>query len=180
MEQPERQQQPEPEKPDQPVQPVQPDQSGSGRGIYLRMVRDFRAQPEAVYKAWTDLSHVTDWWGPEGFIVPEDRVSMDSREGGRYQACMVNTITGDELWWGGTLERLDPPDHLSMTQQWEQPDGTPASNTTLITVDLEPHDGGTQMSFAQGPFPNTGDRDGHETGWNSSFSRLADYLARRA
>ena len=101
------------------------------------MVRDFRAQPEAVYNAWTDLSHVTDWWGPEGFIVPEDRVSMDSREGGRYQACMVNTITGDELWWGGTLERLDPPDHLSMTQQWEQPDGTPASNTTLITVDLE-------------------------------------------
>lgn len=173
MAQPERQQEPEPEKTTPPAQP------DSARGIYLRMVRTFRAQPDAVYKAWTNLAHVTDWWGPEGFIVPEDRVSMDSREGGQYRACMVNTITGDELWWGGTLERLDPPDHLSMTQQWQQPDGTPASNTTLITVDLEPHDGGTQMSFAQGPFPDTRDRDGHETGWNSSFSRLAAYLARR-
>ncbi|KPN17678.1 MULTISPECIES: SRPBCC family protein [unclassified Arthrobacter] len=168
------------EQPEKSQQPDQPNQSGSGRGIYLHMVRDLRAQPDAVYNAWTDLAHVTDWWGPEGFTVPEDRVRMDSREGGEYRACMVNTITGDELWWGGTLERLDPPGHLSMTQRWEQPDGTPASNTTLITVDLEPHDGGTRMAFAQGPFPDTRDRDGHETGWNSSFSRLAEYLARRA
>lgn len=159
---------------------AQRESTGSGRGIYLRMARDFSAEPAAVYRAWTDFAHATDWWGPEGFIVPADRVSVDDREGGSYKACMVNTITGDELWWGGTLERLDPPDHLSMTQQWEQPDGTPASNVTLITVDLEPHDAGTHMTFQQGPFPDTRDRDGHETGWEQSFHRLANYLARSA
>lgn len=157
---------------------AQPAESGSRRGIYLEMVRSFAAQPEAVYNAWADLAHATDWWGPEGFIVPADRVSVDDREGGKYKACMVNTITGDELWWGGTLERLDPPDHLSMTQQWEGPDGTPASNLTLITVDLEPHNGGTQMTFRQGPFPKAEDRDGHETGWSQSFHRLSNFLAR--
>ncbi|WP_433123132.1 SRPBCC family protein [Arthrobacter koreensis] len=165
-----------------PKQPEYPEQTErpARRGVYLQMVRDLRAQPDAVYGAWTDLTHVTDWWGPEGFIVPADRVHMENREGGTYRACMVNTITGDELWWGGTFERLDPPEHLSMTQRWEQPDGTPASSTTLMTVDLEPHDGGTQMSFAQGPFPSGKERDSHETGWNSSFSRLAAFLARRS
>ena len=158
----------------------QPAESGAGRGFYLHMVRDFRAGPDAVYRAWLDLSDAAQWWGPEGFMVPEDRVSIERREGGRYQACLVNAITGDELWWGGTLERLDPPDHLSMTRRWEQSDGTPAGSTTLLTVDLEPRDGGTQMSFAQGPFPNAAEKDGHETGWNESFSRLADYLARTA
>ncbi|WP_312180470.1 SRPBCC domain-containing protein [Arthrobacter sp.] len=157
---------------------AQPAERGSGRGTYLHMVRDFAAEPAVVYDAWADLAHASDWWGPEGFTVPADRVSVDDREGGIYEACMINTGTGEELWWGGTLERLDPPDHLSMTQQWKEPDGTPASNLTLITVDLEPHDGGTQMTFRQGPFPGTEDRDGHEIGWNQSFNRLSKFLAR--
>ena len=154
-----------------PVSPQSPDNE-------LRMVRDFPVPQQAVYDAWADLSAAGEWWGPEGFIVPADRVSSENRVGGTYRACMVNTITGDELWWGGVLRDLDPPDRIAMTQEWQAPDGTPASSETLITVDLSPHDGGTRMSFRQGPFSDRRDVDGHQTGWNSSFDRLSRYLVR--
>ena len=147
-------------------------------GNDLLMVRDFPVPPQAVYDAWADLSHVTDWWGPEGFIVPAERVSVDERVGGSYRACMVNTITGDELWWGGVLKDLEPPTRMAMTQQWQGPDGAPVSPETLITVELAPHHEGTRMTFRQGPFQDRRDLDGHESGWSSSFDRLSRYLAR--
>lgn len=152
--------------------------SPQGAEHELLMVRDFPVPQQAVYDAWADLAHATDWWGPEGFIVPPERVSIDNRVGGTYRACMVNTLTGDELWWGGTLRELKPPDRLVMTQEWQSPDGTPSSPETLITVDLAPHDGGTRQTFRQGPFADRRDLDGHQSGWNSSFDRLSRYLAR--
>ncbi|MFJ7748830.1 SRPBCC domain-containing protein [Arthrobacter sp. NPDC097144] len=152
--------------------------SPAGGENQLLMVRDFPVGPQAVYDAWSDLTGVTDWWGPEGFLVPADRVRVENRAGGSYRACMVNTLTGDELWWGGTLRELRPPDHLAMTQQWQSPDGTPSSPETLITVDLAAHHGGTRMTFRQGPFSTRRELDGHQTGWNSSFDRLSRYLAR--
>ncbi|GAA3290129.1 SRPBCC domain-containing protein [Arthrobacter citreus] len=152
--------------------------SPQGSDDELLMERNFPVPQQAVYDAWTNLSSITDWWGPEGFIVPADRVSIDRRVGGTYRACMVNTLTGDELWWGGVLKDLEPPDRLAMTQEWQSPDGSPSSPETLITVDLAPHDGGTRMTFRQGPFSNRRDVDGHQSGWNSSFDRLSRYLAR--
>lgn len=144
----------------------------------LLMVRDFPVPQQAVYDAWADLSHATDWWGPEGFIVPADRVSSEDRVGGAYRACMVNTVTGDELWWGGVLTDLDPPNRIAMTQKWLDPDGKPASSETLIRVELAQHGAGTRMTFRQGPFSDRRDVDGHQSGWNSSFDRLSRYLAR--
>lgn len=154
-----------------PVSPQGPDNE-------LLMVRNFPVPQQDVYAAWTTVKQATDWWGPEGFIVPADRISIDGRVGGIYRACMVNTITGDEMWWGGVLKDIDPPNRLAMTQEWQSPDGTPASAETLITVELAPHDGGTRMTFRQGPFATPRDADGHQAGWNSSFDRLARYLAR--
>lgn len=152
--------------------------SPQGAENELVMVRDFPVPQQAVYDAWTHPSRATDWWGPEGFIVPTDRVSIDGRVGGTYRACMVNTSTGDELWWGGVLRELDPPNRLAMTREWQEPDGSAASAETLMTVDLAPHENGTRMTFRQGPFSDHREIDGHQAGWNSSFDRLSRYLVR--
>ena len=151
---------------------------------FLHMVRDLPAGPSEIYAAWMDLTRITSWWGPEGFLVPPDRVTSHRQVGGDYQACLVNTITGDEKWWGGEYRILDPPNRFEVTQQWQEADGTPVSAQTVIDVQLAPlpdREGGpvTRMTLRQGPF--SGDRDllGHETGWNASFSRLAGYLARQ-
>ena len=151
---------------------------------YLHMVRDLAAGPSAVYAAWADLSRITSWWGPEGFIVPPDRVSAHEQVGGNYQACMINVVSGDELWWGGEFRILDPPHQLEATQQWQEADGSPTGPQRLINVDLRPlgdRDGEavTRMTFRQGPFSDDRELRLHLSGWDASFSRLAGYLARQ-
>ena len=151
---------------------------------YLHMVRDLPSGPSAVYTAWTDLARITSWWGAEGFVVPPDRIWAHQYVGGNYQACMVNTISGDELWWGGEYRILDPPHRLELTQQWQQADGSPAGPVRVINVALEAladRDGPavTRMMFREGPFPAGRVIEGHEDAWSEAFRRLAGYLARR-
>lgn len=151
---------------------------------YLLMVRDLPSDSADVYAAWADLSRITAWWGPAGFIVPPERITDHRRIGGDYHACLVNTVTGDEMWWGGEYRILDPPNRFEVTQQWQQANGSPVGPLTVIDVNIAPlmNSGGhplTRMTLRQGPF--TGDREllGHQSGWNQSFSRLAGYLARQ-
>ncbi|WP_146362600.1 SRPBCC family protein [Arthrobacter yangruifuii] len=151
---------------------------------FLHMVRDLPSGPSAIYSAWIDLAGITAWWGAEGFIVPPDRVSANQHEGGDYQACMVNTVTGDEVWWGGEYRILDPPRQFEVTQQWRHADGSPAGPVRVINVMLEPlqipeDEAITRMTFREGPFSEDKLLQGHEATWNQSFSRLAGYLARR-
>ena len=149
---------------------------------YLHMVRDLPSTPEAIYTAWTDLARITSWWGPEGFLVPPDRVISHKHVGGEYRACLINAVTGDEFWWGGEYLILAPPLQLRLTQRWEEEDGTPTGPQTVIDVGMQSLPDRTQpvtrMTFRQGPF--TGDRElvDYEGRWNASFSRLAGYLAR--
>ncbi|MCQ2001576.1 SRPBCC family protein [Arthrobacter zhaoxinii] len=152
---------------------------------FLHMVRDLPSGPTAIYEAWMDLARITSWWGAAGFIVPPDRISAHQHVGGDYQACMVNTATGDELWWGGEYLVLDPPHRLEVTQQWQQSDGAPAGPKRVIRIELHPMDAGegapvTRMTFREGPFAAAdGEIEGYESGWNESFNRLAGYLARQ-
>ncbi|WAP51331.1 SRPBCC domain-containing protein [Arthrobacter sp. ATA002] len=152
--------------------------SPQGEENELLLVRHFPVPQQAVYDAWSDPSHAADWWGPEGFTVPAGHVSIDGRVGGTYRACMVNPVTGDELWWGGTLREVDPPNRLALTMDRQAPDGSAVSAETLVSVDFSPHGGGTEMTFRQGPFADRRELNGHQAGWNSAFDRLARYLAR--
>lgn len=151
---------------------------------FLHMVRDLPSAPAAIYSAWLDLSRITSWWGAEGFVVPPNRISAQQRVGGDYQACMVNAITGDELWWSGQYRILDPPHSLEVTQQWRQPDGAPAGPIRVINVQLQPLAAGedhalTRMTFREGPFEPGQELVGHESAWSEAFHRLAGYLARQ-
>ena len=47
-----------------------------------------------------------------------------------------------------------------------------------MTFQLEEIDGGTRMTFFQGPFDTIENRDSHGVGWRESFDRLAEHLRR--
>jgi len=49
-------------------------------GRSLVMTRTFDAPRDLVFRAWTDPSHVQQWWGPHGFTNP--RCEWDARPGG--------------------------------------------------------------------------------------------------
>src|ERR1044071_428687 len=52
----------------------------------LVMTRTFDAPRALVFRAWTDPSHIAQWWGPHGFTNP--RCEWDARPGGKIHIDM--------------------------------------------------------------------------------------------
>ena len=53
------------------------------KGLELVLKRTFRAEPERIWKAWTDPEILKKWWGPRGFTTPVSEI--DFRVGGSYE-----------------------------------------------------------------------------------------------
>ena len=52
----------------------------------IRITRIYDAPVALVWKAWTDLDHVSQWWGPRGFTITTR--SKDLRPGGHWHYTM--------------------------------------------------------------------------------------------
>lgn len=143
----------------------------------LEIVRVFDAPRSLVFKLWTDPAHVTRWMGPRGFTATHYR--QDRHPGGAWRACLRRDEDGKELWQGGVLRELVPPERLAFTFAWDQEDGQPG-HETLVTVTFAEEGGRTRMTFRQAAFASVESRDGHRGGWSSAFDRLDELIAQDA
>ena len=151
---------------------TQPD--GRAEERVLEIVRVLDAPRSLVFKAWTDPAHVTRWMGPRGFTA--SHYQQDQRPGGAWRVCLRRDEDGRELWQGGVLRELVPPERLAFTFAWDQDDGHPG-HETLVTVTFAEEQGRTRMTFRQAVFASVESRDGHRGGWGSAFDRLEEVLA---
>jgi uncharacterized protein YndB with AHSA1/START domain len=149
----------------------------------LRITRTFNAPRDLVWRAWTDPAMAMQWSGPKQW--PAFHMELGKKPGDRWRiglrGCAPGTDTLVEIWQGGTLLELVPPERLVYTYAWENranvglpDDGKP--HETTITVRLEEHDGKTTMHFHQAFFATAAERDGHNGGWASSFERLEEVV----
>ena len=77
--------------------------------IELTLRRWVAARPERVWRAWTDVHELQQWWGPEN--VRCIGAEIDLRVGGRYR--IGNELpNGDVIWIDGIFEIIEPPRHL--------------------------------------------------------------------
>jgi len=87
----------------------------------IRIIRDFDAAPDRVFRAWSDPDVAGRWLGPKDLSVRMDR--WDARTGGcyRYAACR----DGQEVArFYGSFHEVRPPERLVWTFTWEgMPDG---------------------------------------------------------
>jgi len=154
---------------------------GGGAALHeLSITRFFEAPRELVYEAYTNPRHAKQWAGPRGFTATH--FEGDARPGGKWRACLHQTApwqghTGlPDLWQGGVFKEVVPPERLVYTFAWEGQGGQP-TRETVITIRFTEVDGNrTKMDFHQEFFDTVEMRDGHNTGWNSSFDRLNDYV----
>ena len=60
-------------------------QNDSGAMLEREIVlsRVFNAPRDLVFKAWTDAQHISNWFGPKGFVTTAHE--MDARVGGRWR-----------------------------------------------------------------------------------------------
>src|SRR5262245_29083774 len=140
----------------------------------LVIERVFDAPRELVFKLWTDPAHVKRWMGPRGFTAVH--FEHEARPGGRWRGCLRPDGGGRDLWHGGVVREIVPPQRLVYSFAWDREDGS-RGHETLVTITFEEVRGKTRMIFHQAEFDSVAQRDGHRGGWSSSFDRLAEYAA---
>ena len=140
----------------------------------LVIERTFDAPRALVWKAFTQTKHIAQWMGPRDY--PSKFHDADVRPGGKWRGTLRAVDGSRELGQGGEYQEVKEPERLAFTFYWDQDDGSRGPET-LIEIDFTERGGKTLMTFRQGVFNTTQNRDGHNRGWNSSFDRLADYLA---
>jgi uncharacterized protein YndB with AHSA1/START domain len=116
------------------------------------ITRLFDAPRELVFKAYTDPSLVTQWWGPKMYTIEVEK--LDARPGGTWR--IVNRdADGNEYWFHGVYHDVTPPERIVQTFEWE---GMPG-HVSFETATLEDVGGKTKVT-AQSVFQSVEDRDG--------------------
>ncbi|GIG64147.1 SRPBCC family protein [Phytomonospora endophytica] len=131
----------------------------------LILTRTFNAPRELVYQAFTDADQIAQWFGPEGWSVPRDSITVAPHAGGEYKMTMVS----DE----------DP----SMSSPIDSTFIEVVENELMIgreifqgqemtmKVEFADAEGGTRITITQGPFtPEMVEMT--RAGWESSFTKL--------
>jgi uncharacterized protein YndB with AHSA1/START domain len=139
----------------------------------LFIERIFDAPRDLVFKVWTDANHMKHWWGPRGFSSTV--LTTDLRVGGTYRIHMRSPENTDH-WSQGVYREIISPQRLVMVGSWTDERGNPTTPETTTTVIFEDLGGKTRLTL-HAVFESVTARDAHRGGWNSSFERLASYLA---
>ena len=141
-----------------------------------RLIRVYDAPVEDVWTAWTDLEQVAQWWGPRGFTITTH--SKDLRAGGT---------------WKYTMHGSDGTDYPNITTYHEVETGKrmvydhggneDQPPLFRVTVTFRDMDGKTEMDMTMA-FPSAEVAKQmkqfiREAGGNTTWDRLAEFLAKR-
>jgi uncharacterized protein YndB with AHSA1/START domain len=139
--------------------------------LYLRRV--LRVPPAAVFRALSEPRELARWWGPDGFTIPS--VESDLRPGGRYRIAM-QPPEGELFYLAGKFLEVDPPQRLSYTFRWEDPD--PEDQETVVKLSLRDVGGtSTELVMTQGDFATERRRALHDEGWTQALDKLDALLS---
>ncbi len=152
----------------------------------LVITRVFDAPRENVFRAWLEPERMMRWWGPKGFTTPVCKI--DFRVGGKFLNCM-HSPDGKDYWSTGVYQEIVEPERIVCTDSFADAEGNvvPASHygmvgefpiEMLVTVTFEDQEGKTKMTLRHAGMPAGENRDGANQGWNESFDKLAEYVAK--
>ena len=141
--------------------------SGQKGEFVLEQARVFGAPPEQVFRRFTERAELAKWWGPHGFTTPE--IDLDLRVGGRFRLTM-QPPDSDAFHLSGDFLEIHPPDRLSFTFRWDEPDLD--DRETVVVLSLESVAGGTRVFLSQGQFATRERLQLHRQGWADSFDKL--------
>jgi uncharacterized protein YndB with AHSA1/START domain len=140
----------------------------------VRIVREFDAPPDKVFRAHVDPELFARWNGPRGMETRIDH--HDCRTGGSWRYVM--TRDGEEYGFHGCFHDVRPNELIVQTFTWEgMPDGVALEK--LVFEDLG--DGRTRLTGTS-LVDSFADRDafvasGMETGVVEGYQRLDEVLA---
>ncbi|MFD3404805.1 SRPBCC family protein [Kribbella sp. NPDC058693] len=143
------------------------------REIVISRVID--APRELVFEAFTEVRHLSRWWGPEGFTTTTR--SFEFRAGGEWDFLMHGPDGTDYTEWITWIE-IDPPERIVLLHGESRDD--PNAFDSVLTFEV---DGETTRIEMHTVFPSKEVRDEavekyHAIeGGQQTLSNLAAYVA---
>jgi uncharacterized protein YndB with AHSA1/START domain len=141
----------------------------------IRIVRDFDAPPEKVFRAWVEPELVVQWLGPKSTEMRIDQ--WDARTGGNYRYSALQDGEVVAAFYG-SFHEVRPSERLVQTFTWEgMPDGV-----SLDTMTFEDLGDGRTRTIGLSVVENFEGRDaimasGMEVGVNEGYEKLDALLA---
>lgn len=142
--------------------------------LAVEIKRLIKTPRDRVYAAWTDPAQMKQWFGP-GNVQTRDLIA-DARVGGEFRWELTNS-EGEKMTCRGEYRELQPGKKIVFTWQWED-DETWENHTSMVTVELDDAEGGTEIRLIHEQLPNEESRDGHTRGWNSALDELEKFFSR--
>lgn len=137
----------------------------SGNSVTLHRV--IKANPEKVYRAFTEANAMATWLPPYGFIGIVH--SIDVKVGGSYKMSFINFSTGSEQSFGGDFLELKPNEFIKHTDKFDDAN-LPGEMTTSVW--LKQVSCGTELKVIQEGIPSVIPVEMCYLGWQESLEKL--------
>jgi uncharacterized protein YndB with AHSA1/START domain len=140
----------------------------------VRIIREFDAPPEKVFRAHTDADLLVQWLGPRRHEMTIDH--FDCRTGGSYR--YIHSSDGNEYGFHGSFHEVRPNELIVQTFTFE---GVPDA-VALEKLELHDLGAGRTRLVATSLVDSFADRDamiasGMESGIREGYERLDEVLA---
>jgi len=129
--------------------------------------RVLTANPEKVFKAFTDADAMATWLPPYGFTCKIHH--LDTKVGGTYKMSFTNFSTGTTHSFSGEYLDIKPNELLKYSDRFDDPN-LPGEMITTIT--LKKVLCGTELHATQEGIPNAIPTEMCYLGWQESLDKL--------
>lgn len=129
--------------------------------------RVIKANPEKVYRAFTEANAISAWLPPYGFLCEVHQ--MEVKVGGRFKMSFTNFSTGNGHSFGGEYLEIDPNSFLKYTDKFDDPN-LPGEMTTSVWLKKVPC--GTELKVIQEGIPPMIPAEMCYLGWQESLEKL--------
>jgi uncharacterized protein YndB with AHSA1/START domain len=141
----------------------------------IRIIREFQAPPERVFRAFVDPDLFVQWSGPRSIDTTVER--WDARTGGEWRYTASRAADDFTMGFWGSFHEVRPPERIVQTWAFDgQPDGV-----SLETVTFEALEGGRCRVVGTSVVESIEIRDqmlasGMETGVVEGYEKLDELL----
>lgn len=137
----------------------------AGNSVSLHRV--LTANPEKVFRAFSDTSAFISWIPPYGFLCVAHQ--MDFKTGGSYKMTFTNFSTGNGHSFGGKYLEIKPNEFLKYTDTFDNPN---LPGEMITTVTLKKVLCGTELKITQEGIPDAIPAEMCYLGWQESLEKL--------
>ena len=140
-------------------------------GNTVTLHRVIKAEPEKVYRAFTNRDAMTYWLPPYGFLCQVHE--MDVKVGGGFKMSFINFSTMHSHSFGGNYLEIKPNEFLKYTDKFDDPN---LPGEMITTVWLRKVIGGTELKVTQEGIPEMIPAEMCYLGWQESLLKLASLV----